>query len=200
MTGSAKGGREIAAQAGKHLKKVVLELGGSDPYLVFADADITQAAQLCAQTRLLNNGQSCISGKRFLIHENIYDQFVKEFCQELSKPKIGDPMLNETKIGPLAHAKFKKGLQKQIEQLQAQGGQKIFEAPLNLESQFQAGAYLAPQVFAVTGLEESVTHDEFFGPVALVMKFKSEDQALHLANASVYGLGGGVFSKDLEVC
>jgi succinate-semialdehyde dehydrogenase/glutarate-semialdehyde dehydrogenase len=200
MTGSAKGGREIAAQAGRSLKKVVLELGGSDPYLVFADADVPAAAKLCAQTRLLNNGQSCISGKRFLVHENIYEQFVADFCHELGQFKVGDPMQAATKLGPLAHAKFKTGLQKQIEQLQAQGGQKIFEAPLALENDFKAGAFVAPQVFAVSGLEPVVTQDEFFGPVALMMKFKSEDHAVQLANASVYGLGGGVFSKDLEVC
>ena len=196
MTGSAKGGREIAAQAGRHLKKVVLELGGSDPYLVFEDAEVTKAATLCAQTRLINNGQSCISGKRFLVHESVFEDFIKGFTEELAKAKIGDPAQTSTKLGPLAHAKFKTSLQEQVARLEKEGGRKLFEAPLQLPTGLSEGAFFAPCVYEVKGHEPTVVNEEFFGPVALVMKFKSEDQAVELANASLYGLGGGVFSKD----
>lgn len=196
MTGSAKGGREIAAQAGRHLKKVVLELGGSDPYLVFEDADVDRASVLCAQTRLINNGQSCISGKRFLVHESVFDRFLKGFTEELAKAKIADPNQASTKLGPLAHAKFKKSLEEQLGRLEKEGGRKLFEVALNLEPELREGAFFAPRVYEVKGHEPTVVNDEFFGPVALVMKFQSEEQAIELANASLYGLGGGVFSKD----
>jgi succinate-semialdehyde dehydrogenase/glutarate-semialdehyde dehydrogenase len=198
MTGSSRGGREIAGTAGRALKKVVLELGGSDPYLVFEDADLEKAAKACAAARLVNNGQSCVAGKRFLIHESVFEKFVGLFQAEMKTLMIGDPKKEETRLGPLASLKFRDGLGEQTARLQQQGGRKVFERELGSGPEFQKGAFFAPQIWEVTGRELIVREEEFFGPVALVMKFKTEDEAVALANSSVYGLGGGVFSGNGE--
>ena len=200
MTGSSVGGREVAVSAGRALKKVVLELGGSDAYLVFDDADIEKAATLCAQSRLVNNGQSCVSAKRFIVHENVFDQFVSGFIPTLEKSVIGDPQKAGVTLGPLANEKFRMQLQKQVDELQKQGGRLLYQKKMDLPSELQKGAFFAPQIWQVGGREELVRGQEFFGPVALVMKFKTEQEALELANASVYGLGGAVFSQDLGKC
>lgn len=198
MTGSSRGGREVATQAGRFLKKVVLELGGSDAYVVFADADLPRAAALCAQTRLLNNGQSCVSGKRFVIEDSVFDEFLVHFIEALKTPRIGDPSLDESEIGPLAHPRFAKGLGEQVQRLKDQGGRCLFERKLEMTGSLRAGAFFAPQAWEVSGREKIAREEELFGPVALLMRFRSEEEALELANASIYGLGGGVFSQDPE--
>ena len=200
MTGSSRGGREVAETAGRALKKVVLELGGSDAYIIFDDADILTASQLCAQSRMVNNGQSCVSAKRFIVQENIFDQFVSGFTSTMEKTIIGDPLVQGTTLGPLANEKFQAGLQKQIAELKKNKAELIYQKKMNLSGELQKGAFIAPQIWQVRGDESLVLNQEFFGPVALIMKFKTEQQACELANASVYGLGGAVFSQDFGKC
>lgn len=194
LTGSVKAGSAIAALAGKHLKKVVLELGGSDPYLVFADADVTTAGKLCAQGRLINNGQSCISAKRFLVEKSVWDEFMNAFQRHLEVPVIGSPMQESTALGPLAHPKFLSQIEDQCSRAFEEGMVRAWS-----RSHGQArGAYCDVQILTGTGQERSFYEEEFFGPVAMVVPFEKESHALQMANQSIYGLGAAVFSKDLE--
>lgn len=197
MTGSTRGGRQVAAVCGAALKKVVLELGGSDAYLVFADSDIAQAARLCAQTRLINNGQSCISGKRFLVEKSVEQKFTELFLKELSGYEVGDPLQSETKLGPLASLRFKQNLLEQIQNIESWGALKVFskELPVSLNSK----AYYGAQVFKFDGLDLKYRELELFGPVALLDTFESAEEAIFKANNSSYGLGAGVFAESSEL-
>lgn len=186
MTGSSRGGREIAKVAGENLKKVVLELGGSDPYLILEDADLAKSADLCAQSRMINSGQSCICAKRFLVPQSKLQEWLGYFknrLEQLSK-----------EAGPLAHPKFKRQLQEQLEKVRAQGG------TLHWRGETPAGdhAFMAPEIWLITGKEEFHKTEEFFGPVALVIPYTNLEQALELANGTIYGLGGAVFGRDEE--
>lgn len=200
LTGSARAGREIAAVAGKNLKKTVLELGGSDAYIVLEDADIDKAAKICAAARMVNNGQSCVAGKRFIVQSAVLGSFLKKFSEEISKFKMGNPEDRTFKVGPLAAKKFQKGLLEQCEMLESLGAKKVFDADEKFNFK-AADAFFPARIYLIdtkTEKERIEFHqEELFGPVAQVFSFLSDEEALEIANKSIYGLGGAVFSKDL---
>jgi len=194
LTGSTKAGKAVAKTAGACLKKTVLELGGSDPYLVLADADISLAAQRCAKGRLINSGQSCIAAKRFIVVEEVYDKFVEAFKEELASKKLGDPDDPDTDIGPQASPDLRDELHQQVKDSVAQGAKCL----LGGELPEGPGAYYPATL--LTNVTEGMPaySEELFGPVAVVIMATDEKDAVRIANDSCFGLGGGVFTKDIE--
>jgi succinate-semialdehyde dehydrogenase/glutarate-semialdehyde dehydrogenase/succinate-semialdehyde dehydrogenase len=192
VTGSVAAGRAVAQQAGLHGKKVVLELGGSDPFIVLEDADIAKAVQLGVTSRYSNNAQSCIAAKRFFIAEPIADTFIKAFVEQAAALKVGDPLLPDTKLGPQARADLRATTERQVTDAVAAGGRvltggKALDGP---------GYFYAPTVLIDLPHDAPVAREEFFGPVALVFTFKTEEEAVRLANDTEFGLGAAVWSKD----
>ena len=194
LTGSTPAGRSVASVAGSALKKSVLELGGSDPYLILEDADIEIAARLCVTSRLLNAGQSCIGAKRFIIADKIYDLFKTEFVRLMNEARYGDPLDPQTSIGPLARTDLRDELHQQVEKSRELGASVLL------------GGYIpegkAP-FYPPTVLENVVSgmpayHEELFGPVAVLFRVNSEEEAIRIANDTVFGLGSGIFTADLE--
>lgn len=182
FTGSTRGGREVSKTAGAALKKIVLELGGSDAYIVLSDANIEKAAKICAQGRMINNGQSCIAAKRFIIHKDVYENFVKQMKAELAT----------FPTSPLAAVKFQSQLQEQVEKMKSLGG----VLQLGGEIPKQPGAFYPPSMITFERNHPDIHKEELFGPVALVIKAQSEDEAFEIANSSPFGLGGGIFSSN----
>lgn len=194
LTGSGPAGRAVASKAGALLKKTVLELGGSDPYLVLEDADLDKAATLCAKGRLVNMGQSCIAAKRFLVVDKVRAQFEKLFVERMSAAKFGDPLSEQTEFGPLARHDLRDALHDQVQKSVAMGarcllGGKVPEG---------RGAYYPPTVLTDVGKGMPAHDEELFGPVAAVIAVKDEEAAIEVANDSVFGLGGAVFTADRE--
>jgi succinate-semialdehyde dehydrogenase/glutarate-semialdehyde dehydrogenase len=192
LTGSGPAGRAVAAKAGAMLKKTVLELGGSDAYLVLEDADMEAAANVCTKARLVNGGQSCIAGKRFIVVDAVRDEFERRFVEKMKAVRQGDPMDMATGIGPLARRDLRDTLHDQVRRSVAQGarcllGGAIPEGP---------GAFYPPTV--LTGVRKGMPafDEELFGPVAAVVPAAGEQEAIALANDSVFGLGGGVITRD----
>lgn len=194
MTGSSRGGREIAAAAGKNLKKVLLELGGSDAYLILEDSNLDKAIEVCTKARLVNNGQSCVAAKRFLVPKKMKNDFMQGMQAEMEKRVIGLPQEDETDLGPLAHRRFHEAIVKQLEQIQKEGAKKFWQK----ESKGMRGAFFPPTILSCKGSEPSLVTEEFFAPVASVIEYDSEADAIHKANNCIYGLGGAVFSSDLK--
>jgi acyl-CoA reductase-like NAD-dependent aldehyde dehydrogenase len=194
VTGSVAAGRAVAQQAGLHGKKVVLELGGSDPFIVLEDADIAKAVQLGVTSRFSNNAQSCIAAKRFLIAAPVADAFIKDFVEQASALKVGDPLLATTKLGPQAREDLRASTARQVKDAVAAGGHvltggKPIEGP---------GYFYPPTVLVDVPHDAPVAREEFFGPVALVYTFKTEEEAIRLANDTEFGLGAAVWSKNPE--
>ena len=193
LTGSTRAGKSVAETAGKHLKKCVLELGGSDPYLILEDADISLAAEKCATSRLLNTGQSCIAAKRFIVVESVYEEFLGAFTKELRKRKVGDPFSEGSDLGPLARVDLRDALHNQVEQTIQAGARLVFGGINSLDAAFYPITLLAEVP------EDSVGGtDELFGPVACVFKVKDEVSAIEFANKSQFGLGAAVFSRNYK--
>ncbi|MDB5922279.1 MAG: Aldehyde Dehydrogenase [Betaproteobacteria bacterium] len=193
LTGSGPAGRAVASKAGQMLKKTVLELGGSDPYLVLEDADLDLAATVCTKGRLVNSGQSCIAAKRFIVVEAVRNEFEKRFIEKMKATKVGDPMSMETEMGPLARHDLRETLHRQVEESVRRGarcvlGGKIPEGP---------GAYYPPSVLTDVRRGMPAFDEELFGPVAAIVSVKNEAAAIEMANDSVFGLGGGVITRDL---
>lgn len=184
MTGSSRGGKEVARVAGENLKKVVLELGGSDAYLILEDADLSKSAELCAQSRLINSGQSCICAKRFLVPRSKLSEWLEYFKNALERM--------QKEMGPLAHPKFKIQLQEQVEKIKSEGGKLFWKGPSTSEHP----AFMAPEIWLISGKEKFHHDEEFFGPVALVIAYEDLETALEIANGTIYGLGGAVFGKN----
>ena len=195
FTGSTEAGRKIAQTAGRQLKKCVLELGGSDAYLVLDDADIDLAVEKCVTSRLLNNGQSCIAAKRFLIDNSIYGEFTEKFAAAFRRQNVGDPMLPDTDVGPLARPDLARDLAAQVAgslrlgAVLVCGGQRSSDAADN--------AFYPPTVLAEVRPGMPAFDEETFGPVAALIRVRSDEEAVSLANQSVFGLGSGVFSRNL---
>ena len=192
VTGSVAAGRAVAQQAGLYGKKVVLELGGSDPFIVLADADIAKAVQLGVTSRYSNNAQSCIAAKRFLVAEPIADEFINAFVEQAAALKVGDPLLPDTKLGPQAREDLRAATARQVADAVAAGGRvltggKALNGP---------GYFYAPTVLIDVPHDAPVAREEFFGPVALVFTFKTEEEAVRLANDTEFGLGAAVWSQD----
>ncbi len=193
LTGSGPAGRKVAAKAGAMLKKTVLELGGSDAYLVLEDADIVLAAAACAKGRLVNSGQSCIAAKRFVVVESVRDEFEKLFVQRMAEAKMGDPLDQTTEYGPIARHDLRDELHRQVEKSIASGARLLLGGKIPQE----AGAYYPPTVLTDVRKGMPAYDEELFGPVASIIAVRDEAEAIATANASVFGLGGGVFTRDL---
>ncbi len=193
LTGSAAAGAQLAALAGKELKKAVMELGGSDPYLVLEDADLDLAARVCATARCLNAGQVCIAAKRFIVIESVRPAFEEKLLVEMRQWMPGDPLDPATKLGPLASARGRNELQRQVDASIAAGAKLLLGgAPMP-----GVGNFYPPTVLTGVRPGMAVFDEETFGPVAAVISARDEADAVALANQHHYGLGAGVFTRDL---
>ncbi|MEI6276123.1 MAG: NAD-dependent succinate-semialdehyde dehydrogenase [Prolixibacteraceae bacterium] len=194
LTGSTPAGKAVASAAGASLKKSVLELGGSDPYLILEDADIQSAARLCVTSRLLNAGQSCIGAKRFIVAEQVYEAFKTEFVRLMAQSVFGDPFDAQTTIGPLARTDLRDELHQQVETSRQMG------ATVLLGGFIPEGnaAFYPPTVLEDVTPGMPAYHEELFGPVAVLFRFKTIEEAIRIANDTVFGLGAGVFTGDLS--
>ncbi len=198
LTGSVRAGRAVATQAGAAGKKVVLELGGSDPFVVLPDADLERAVAVGVQARVQNNGQSCIAAKRYIVHEAVADEFTERFVAAMSALAVGDPLEPATEVGPLVSAAARDGIEAQVEDARAKGaailcGGGRVAGPGGPE---RPGFFYLPTV--VTGIMPGmrVATEEVFGPVALLSRAADTDHALAMANASDFGLGASVWTAD----
>ncbi|SIQ89243.1 succinate-semialdehyde dehydrogenase / glutarate-semialdehyde dehydrogenase [Haladaptatus litoreus] len=192
LTGSTGAGRSIGENAGKNLKNSVLELGGSDPFVVLPDADIEDAAQTGAQARCINNGQSCIAAKRFVVHDDVYDEFMEKFTEEMESMTIGDPMDEDTDIGPQAREDLMEGLHEQVEDsIEAGASLELGGEPLDRE-----GAYYPPTILTDVPDESPAGEDEMFGPVASVFRVSDTEEAIERANKIRFGLGASIWTQD----
>lgn len=194
LTGSEKAGSAVASQSGQHLKKTVLELGGSDAYLILEDADLEEAAKVCVKSRLLNTGQSCIGAKRFIVLESVYDDFLTLFKAKMAAAKMGDPTQEDTDLGPMARLDLRDELHEQVEKSIEKGAQCILGGSIPK----QKGAYYPPTILTNIRPGMPAYEEELFGPVASVFKVKDEAEAIRIANDSDFGLGAAVFTSDLE--
>jgi len=194
LTGSTMAGKAVAAIAGESLKKTVLELGGSDPYLILKDADLEHAATACVKSRLLNAGQSCIAAKRFIADSSIYEIFKEKVKDKMKKVKLGDPMAIDTEMGPMARIDLRDNLDIQVQRSIAAGAKCILGGNIS----DGAGAFYPPTI--LENVTESVPayYEELFGPVAVLIKAINEDDAIQIANKTSFGLGAGVFTRNLQ--
>jgi succinate-semialdehyde dehydrogenase/glutarate-semialdehyde dehydrogenase len=194
LTGSAPAGRAVAARAGACLKKTVLELGGSDAYLVLADADLPAAAETCAASRLINGGQSCIAAKRFVVVEPALREFEQRLVERMQARRTGDPLAEGTDVGPQARRDLRDVLQRQVDASVARGARVL----LGCQPLPGPGAFYPPSVLADVRPGMPAFDEELFGPVAAVVPAKNEADAVRLANRSAFGLGAAVFTRDRE--
>ena len=191
LTGSEAAGRSVAEAAGKHLKKVVLELGGSDPFIVLPDADIERAARAAVTGRMVNSGQSCIAAKRFVVCDDVYDAFLASFCRGVTALRLGDPQHPNTDIGPLATADLRETLDQQVAQSIAAGARIAAQAAVP----DGPGFFFPPTVLVDVPDRCPAADDELFGPVASVFRVANADEALVRANATRFGLGASVWTS-----
>lgn len=193
ITGSTNAGIQVAAKAGSVLKKVVLELGGSDAYVVLADADLEAAAEICVSSRLINSGQSCIAAKRFIVEKPVIAEFTTLFKQKMQAMRTGDPIDPLTDVGPQARADLRNELHEQVTRSIEKGAVCI------LGGEIPAGenAFYPPTILTNVRPGMAAYHEEFFGPVASIIEAIDEADAIRIANDSIFGLGSAVFTKDL---
>ena len=194
VTGSVPAGRAVAERAGALLKKSVLELGGSDPYLVLEDADLDLAAEACAKSRLINSGQSCIAAKRFVVVDEVHDDFLDRFMARMEAARVGDPMDEQTEVGPQARVDLRDDLHDQVARSVAAGARTVLGGTVPDRD----GAWYPPTVLIDVQPGMPAWGEELFGPVASVIRARDEDGAVRIANATVFGLGAAVFTRDLE--
>ncbi|HSP87913.1 MAG TPA: aldehyde dehydrogenase family protein, partial [Ignavibacteriaceae bacterium] len=194
ITGSVPAGKSVAEKAGSVLKKTVLELGGSDPYIILEDADLEQAAKACVNSRLINAGQSCIAAKRFIIVESVYSEFERLFLENMNMKKMGDPFDEKNDLGPQASVKLRDELHKQVE-LSIKKGAKLL---MGGKIPKRKGAYYPPTILSNVKKGMPAYDDELFGPVAALIKVKDEDEAVKVANDTIFGLGAAVFTQDVK--
>jgi succinate-semialdehyde dehydrogenase/glutarate-semialdehyde dehydrogenase len=193
LTGSDGVGSKVGEQAGRELKKTVLELGGSDPFIVLGDADLTVTARGAADARLVNGGQSCIAAKRFIVVESVADRFLDLFKKELASRRMGDPLLRETQVGPQAKHDLRDALHRQVVESKKRGARVL----LGGEIPPGPGAFYPPTLLAAVDKGMPAFDEETFGPVAAVIRAKDGVDAVHLANDSSFGLGASIWSRDL---
>jgi len=195
LTGSERAGQSVAALAGKALKKSVMELGGSDPYIILDDADMESAVNSCIISRMLNSGQTCISAKRFIVVKSRLKEFEKIFVEEISKLQFGDPMNSETKFGPMARFDLRDGLKLQVEKSISLGAKCIYRSsiPDNSNAAFYPIEVLTDVTKGMPAFDE-----ELFGPVASIISAEDEIDAINIANDTCYGLGAAIFTKDIK--
>jgi len=193
LTGSNRAGEDIGAHAGRKIKKVVLELGGSDPFVVLDDADVTKAGRMAANARMINTGQSCIAAKRFIVMDTVVEEFTKHFIARLKELKMGDPMDEGTDIGTVARKDILDGLKEQLRDAKAKGA-----LVLTSGQTFTKGLFFTPCVVLNTKPNMKVVTEEVFGPIAPIITVKDEDEAIKVANDTAYGLGASIWSRDTE--
>lgn len=194
LTGSEVAGASVAAEAGKHIKKSVLELGGSDAFIILEDADIEKAVEWAIVGRINNNGQCCVASKRFIAVEGIADTFLEKFTTKMATIVVGDPMDDATHLGPLCTEAAAVKIADQVKRA-VEGGAKILLGGKRVDRE---GAYMEATILTDIQPSNPVFYEEFFGPVALFFKVKNEEEAIALANDSPYGLGGSIFTQDIE--
>lgn len=194
LTGSTPAGKAVAKAAGAVLKKTVLELGGSDPYLVLADADVNEAARLCVAARLLNGGQSCIGAKRFIVMDSVYDTFRDEFVRLMQQATYGNPMDVQTTIGPMAQTDLRDELHRQVMK-SVVAGAKVLCGGFVPDG---AAPFYPPTVLENVLPGMPAYHEELFGPVASLFRVNTEEEAVFVANDTVFGLGAAIFSQSTE--
>lgn len=194
LTGSDAAGRHVGAVAAKALKKTVLELGSNDAYLVLEDADIETAVKFSVMGRLYNNGETCVSAKRFIVTEKVYDAFVEAFVAQMQDIRMGDPTDEATQLGPLSSQDQFDTVKKQVDDSGAKGATVLCGGTVP----DRTGAYYPATVLADLAPGMPAYDDEIFGPVASVIRAKDDEDAMRLANESRYGLGGGIFTKDAD--
>lgn len=195
LTGSDPAGRAVAAKAGSLLKKTVLELGGSDPYVVLADADLAKAAETCSTSRLINGGQSCIAAKRFIVERPALEEFTELLGDGLSKTVMGDPRDPATTLGPMARIDLRDDLHDQVQRSVAAGAQLIMGG----EVPDGPGAFYPPTLLSGVTDGMAVYEEETFGPVAAVIAADDLDDAVRIANDTMFGLGAAIFTSDIEL-
>lgn len=194
LTGSNEAGSKVAALAGKYIKKSVLELGGSDPFVVFEDADLNHALELAVLSKFLNAGQSCIAAKRFILHEDIADEFIQNFVALIENFKVGDPLLKDTFMGPMVNTYAVDEVEKQVKETIEMGGKCLTGGKRNSNGK---NVYL-PTLLTNVPIDSPLWQEEVFGPVAVVQVFSSDDDALNLANDTRFGLGASVWTTDMD--
>jgi succinate-semialdehyde dehydrogenase/glutarate-semialdehyde dehydrogenase len=194
LTGSEAAGASIASQAGKYLKKSVLELGGSDAFIILEDADIDKAVEWAVVGRMNNNGECCVASKRFIAVEPIADEFINKFKEKLSHINVGDPMDPDTELGPLSSEEAAVQIADQV-QRSVDAGAKLLLGGKRVD---RPGAFMQPTILTDLKPGMAAYHEELFGPVASFYRVKDEAAAIVLANDSPFGLGGSVFTQDVE--
>ncbi|WP_201538452.1 NAD-dependent succinate-semialdehyde dehydrogenase [Psychrobacter immobilis] len=194
LTGSDDAGRIVGQQAAKAIKKVVLELGSNDAFIVLEDADLDIAVETCAQARLINNGETCVAAKRFIVVDSVYDDFRKRIVEKFESQKSGDPMNDSSTLGPLARKDLQEKLHEQVEESINKG------ATIAVGGKMPEGksSYYPATILENVEKGQPAYDDELFGPVASLIRAKDQDDAMRIANDSRYGLGGAIFSKDEE--
>jgi len=194
LTGSTPAGKSVAAKAGAVLKKTVLELGGSDPYIVLEDADLEKAVETCVASRLTNGGQSCIAAKRFIVVKPIKERFEKLFIEKMKAQTMGNPMDEKNTLGPMARFDLRNGLHKDVQKSVKQGAKLLLGGKIPAGS----GAYYPPTVLSGVKKGMAAYEQELFGPVATIIEAKDEADAIRIANDSVFGLGAAIFTSNRE--
>ncbi|HEX8650256.1 MAG TPA: NAD-dependent succinate-semialdehyde dehydrogenase [Pyrinomonadaceae bacterium] len=191
LTGSEPAGRSVASEAGKQIKKTVLELGGSDPFIVMPSAALEEAVRTAVKARTINTGQSCIAAKRFIVDEKIYDEFERRFVEGMEALQIGDPLDEATAIGPLATSQIVEDLSEQVRQ-SVDAGARVLTGGNKLD---RPGYYYAPTVLVDIAKDSPAYREEFFGPVALLFRVRGLDEAIRLANDTTFGLGSSAWTN-----
>ena len=194
LTGSTPAGKSVASVAGSELKKCVLELGGSDPYIILEDADLEAAAKICAAGRLVNAGQSCIGAKRFIVVESVYSGFLEHFTNAMNEATFGDPCDPDMTMGPMARADLRDELHEQVAKSVSKGAEVIIGG----EKPARKGAFYPPTILEKVRPGMPAYDEELFGPVASVMRAKNEKEAVIMANDTIFGLGAAVFSRNTK--
>ncbi len=194
LTGSEGAGMAVAEQAGRQLKKVVLELGGSDPFIVMPSADLATAVRMAVKARIQNTGQSCICGKRMIVHADIYEAFVEKFSAAMKAVKAGDPMDPASDMGPLSSFEQRDTVLQQLVEAKNQGAKLLFGG----EALPGPGAYMSAGILTEVPLDSPLMHEEIFGPIAMVFRAKDIDEAIRIANNIPFGLGSSVWTNDAQ--